>query len=458
MSDQPSRLEDRRSKLRWPLWLWAMQTVPATLLIAYCGWRLENDLGGSTTRWALAAATAWALAVLLALVIRRGRMWLVRRRGDWVLLGIASVAGLAMLDIGLSVSGVVPSLAEQRAYSLTYTIGRRSTYRLVPKTVRVPDGEPIIINSRGFRGPEVSIDKPPDRPRVVFLGGSQVFDYTGGGWPGLAEVEWRRLGLDVEVINAAVPGYNSTDSLESFLTDIWTLRPDLVVVCHGWNDIKYFRRMTGGRPYRELPPPIPMSWDKDWRLYPSGPDKLLTASSLYRYMRVGLISALITEEGYDARGPAPDTSPYERHRFPGIWGPEQFSINLALIAELSKINGALLAVCVQARLERGAASSGTSFEDYARRNTGLHPDDVVRAMAIVDAAVRRVANERRFIVLDMDQALGRRPEYFVDAIHFTPAGSRQAARFVAAQLHDAIAQRAPSVSGPGNSDPAVAGR
>src|SRR5262249_6459394 len=94
----------------------------------------------------------------------------------------------------------------------TYTLDRVSGLR-----IPVPGGRfgPILINSFGFRSPEITEDKPPGRVRVAFLGGSTTYCAEVSSnemtWPHLV---WKALherwpDLDIDYINAGVPGYTT---------------------------------------------------------------------------------------------------------------------------------------------------------------------------------------------------------------------------------------------------------
>jgi len=101
------------------------------------------------------------------------------------------------------------------------------------------------INSLGFRGPEASVAKKPGVLRVVCLGASTTFDIGSIGaarpWPEVMQEEIRRrLGADsVEVLNLAIPGFTSLDSLIDLQIRVLALQPDLVVVYQGHNDFIY---------------------------------------------------------------------------------------------------------------------------------------------------------------------------------------------------------------------------
>jgi len=261
--------------------------------------------------------------------------------------------------------------------------------------------------------------------------------------------ELRNRGHKVEVINAAVPGHNSTDSLGKLLTDIWLLDPDLVFLCHTWNDVKYFSALIPANPYRGLPPLEPVSWEIDWRLHPAGLDRLLSVSSIYRWIRVALIQFLITEEGRNIqvhqavpgvldrtsqRSDAPEQPDESRNSKPA--GPRQFALNLRLIAALIREIGAELVLCRQARLESGSGTTGMSVENYAFRNTQLSLAELERAFATSNEAIDSLAVEEDLEVVDIHAALSSEARFFHDGIHFSPEGSHAVSVFVADALED----------------------
>jgi len=82
-------------------------------------------------------------------------------------------------------------------------------------------GEKIYINDLGFRGPTPSFKPEPGTFRILTLGGSSTFGYHAKGedktWPQqLAQRLRSRFGRQVEVINLALPGFDSQTSSVNF--------------------------------------------------------------------------------------------------------------------------------------------------------------------------------------------------------------------------------------------------
>lgn len=98
------------------------------------------------------------------------------------------------------------------------------------------------INSLGLHGEEISRAKPSGMRRIAVVGESSAFGYLvsdGQEAARLLEVELRRRGLDVQVINGAVPGYNLYQSTVRFREVLAPLEPDVVLLYAGWNDLPY---------------------------------------------------------------------------------------------------------------------------------------------------------------------------------------------------------------------------
>lgn len=427
----------KRSRPVWPLWVWGLQLLPAIFLLVFALWRislLDGRPADIKTLVALGIASIWFLGILLGLALPQGRAWLKKRWRDWCLSAVMLLVCVTILDVALTILGIVPTHEWQKARSVKYAFGRLTKNRLVPQDIIVDNGKDIHINRHGYRGPEFDVTKTQDSVRIVFAGGSQVFDYAGGGWPAMVGDELRQRGHSVDVLNVGVAGHDSVDSLVKLVADVWTLSPDIIFLCNTWNDIKYFYRLGPLSPYRNLPPAEPVSWNKDWRLYPQGLDRLLMASSIYRFFRVAIIDFLITGEG--RRTGKRERSFQTNSLSIDQPGPRQFALNLRLIYELAQHIGAELVVCRQARLEAGAGTTGMPVEEYVRRNVGISLSQLERAYRIADEIIDTLAVETGVEVVDMHAGLQSKAEFFYDGVHFNPKGSRAVSIIIADALED----------------------
>ncbi|MEX2285788.1 MAG: SGNH/GDSL hydrolase family protein [Planctomycetaceae bacterium] len=101
----------------------------------------------------------------------------------------------------------------------------------------------IRINSLGFRGDEISRQKPPNTVRIVCLGASTTFcaevSSNEAAWPHRLQqgLQQRFPDIRVEVVNAAVPGYTASSNLKNLRERVLRLEPDLAIYYEATNDI-----------------------------------------------------------------------------------------------------------------------------------------------------------------------------------------------------------------------------
>ncbi|MFC1587449.1 carbamoyltransferase N-terminal domain-containing protein [Planctomycetota bacterium] len=102
----------------------------------------------------------------------------------------------------------------------------------------------IRINNLGFRGKDFTLAKPPGVFRVACIGGSTTFGIGASTsekvWPQILEDLLREKypGREFQVINAGVSGFTSAESLVNYALRVSVLEPDLVIIYHGYNDLK----------------------------------------------------------------------------------------------------------------------------------------------------------------------------------------------------------------------------
>ncbi|MDP6436745.1 MAG: GDSL-type esterase/lipase family protein [Gammaproteobacteria bacterium] len=98
------------------------------------------------------------------------------------------------------------------------------------------------INNLGFRGEDISPEKPAGTYRIVAIGGSTtfaVYQHWSDAYPVYLQKNLQeRLQTDkIEVINAGLTGSTTAESLHRLFYQILPLDPDMVVIYHGFNDL-----------------------------------------------------------------------------------------------------------------------------------------------------------------------------------------------------------------------------
>jgi len=104
--------------------------------------------------------------------------------------------------------------------------------------------EYVNINSFGFRGSEISMEKPSNTFRVFVVGGSTTFGSASTSdentMPGYLQKKFDMvdLDIDIEIINAGTVGaYSKTEA--PFVKDVLlNFDPDLIIIFDGWNDLQ----------------------------------------------------------------------------------------------------------------------------------------------------------------------------------------------------------------------------
>lgn len=115
----------------------------------------------------------------------------------------------------------------------------------------------VRINSLGFRGRDLTVEKPEATYRILCLGDSYTFgDYVNDDETFPADLE-RKLretfpGRAIEVVNAGVNGYTITDEAALAEEKGFSLRPDAIIVGFVLNDIADLTRRVSSRENQRL--------------------------------------------------------------------------------------------------------------------------------------------------------------------------------------------------------------
>ncbi len=125
---------------------------------------------------------------------------------------------------------------------------RRRIYELIPNTRVVLNNwlgfahTPLALNAEGFRDRDYPKAKAPGVRRIVGIGDSYMFGWgvaTGKDYLSVLEerVAKERPAERWEVLNMAVPGYNTAMEVETLVARGLAYAPDVVIVGFCWNDI-----------------------------------------------------------------------------------------------------------------------------------------------------------------------------------------------------------------------------
>lgn len=159
-------------------------------------------------------------------------------------LGLAAAAVMvAFLICEIAARMIFPRPPEgTRQPEIGYLLDSEVRYVMAPSQRGWIDEGLVTVNSRGFRGREVDLPKPPNRFRTVIVGDSLTL-----GW-GMNDDETYAAKLEhlmrsrlsdeaVDVVNLGIGGYNTRQEVTFLERHVDTLRPDLVLVGFYLNDV-----------------------------------------------------------------------------------------------------------------------------------------------------------------------------------------------------------------------------
>lgn len=360
-----------------------------------------------------------------------------RRKGLVLAYGLSLAVAATSAEVVLRFAKPHTTPDSVRAASLEYD-GAAYARAIFPQAEQAAFG----VNARGYRGEPFALPKPRGTIRIVVLGGSAAFDPNapaGLDWPHRVQRALRSRGHpQTEVINAGTPGHATPDLLGRLYAEIWMFEPDYVLVYEAWNDIKYFRDVVPERGLLRIVAPEPLHpnshrVENPYLYYTGFWDRLFCHSQVYVRMRMRYWGWRL---GDREEGPPPPAERPERSYTP--LAVRQYELNLRLLVDASREIGAEPVLLSQARL--AAASSPPLDRALIRYDwVGLSHPDLVAAFADCDAALRRVAAEKKAHFIDVSERISGRSDYFSDHVHPLPAGSAAIADVVTESMSGILA-------------------
>jgi len=313
-----------------------------------------------------------------------------------------------------------------------------------PPGVTMPDG--MVTNRFGFRGPQVSLEKPARTIRVAFAGASTTVNTHefAFSYPEYT-VHWlnrfaQANGMDVhfEVLNAGREGIGSEDIAAIVRYELVPLNPDLVVYYEGANQF-YVHELIyppmQGRAALDARDAVsfrrPLEWfrvhsaigDRIGRLFPGSFAAGEPAKPSYEVR---------WPNGVDEFRPDPDNP--------------NLPMNLTLIVKdldimrdaLRQVGGVLAVASFERLAVDGLRLSPAAHRTiYEQLNTAFWPlryADVRRIANFQNRVFRAYADSRHVPFLDIAGQVPQDPSLFTDTVHMTEVGERLKAWIAFQQL------------------------
>lgn len=315
-------------------------------------------------------------------------------------------------------------------------------YATTPQGFRSLDGSATIY----------ALPKPDDVFRIVVMGGSTVAGDSALGPADSMPAALAKLvddavpGRRVEVINAGVSGYNSSQELLYLLTELGRYQPDLVVVYDGLNDVgltnaQFTAEGSDANPFRNRE-----VRDHDARIKASY-SLAGGAVSLYG-AALGGVAAILERSGLQMAGKLIAmklnlslTSPSVADQWQiNARTVEVYKENHAVMAALARLRGFRLALFLQPVM----GIDGKPYTDEERRifeavMTGPALEMRRQLFEGLASSLREMAFENRdhpaLCIADIrDVFAGVKDRLYVDTIHVTGAGNARVAARIKREL------------------------
>lgn len=317
----------------------------------------------------------------------------------------------------------------------------RGTPALVPGTHSTPFGT-IAIDELGFvaRAPTEPVGRLDEsRPvfRILAIGDSCTFGAADAEttFPAILERLLRQNGhnaFDYQVVNGGIAGLNSDEAIGRLGYALEVLRPDLVTIYLGWNDLMKL-------PPRSQTSSVPLSslWRKVDQLWLSrGLRKLF-----FYYLRARLKSPRAGANGESGR--------FARFR------PSYFEANLRTLISKSREMGAqpiLVTLPHPLRRDLQPIDLVDRHIQFPYFYSGNALGDFMDLIASYNETIRRVGREAGVPVADVAARFDRVTEpsaYFLDTMHPTTRGNALIAEYLERALREQGLLVPPSPSEPG---------
>ncbi len=285
--------------------------------------------------------------------------------------------------------------------------------------------EKWTINRHGFRGPDVSMQKPEGKIRIMVLGASETFglyEQAGMEYPAQLqqELDQMRPGR-YEVINAAVPGISPPRLLH--LYEHWLRKFETDIAIYYPSPSIYLLRR----------PPGPIVLDRIRKVRPKAFESRLMAKTriavkgflpagLQTKMRQVVIARAERAHGPDwvFKEPPPDRPPlFHRQLTTLVDALQRDGAQIFLVTHATRITNTI------SEEERQLLIGWRKLYPHVAETCFLEME------TIGNDIIRKVAREAQARLIDIDAKIPKTNDIFADHVHFTTKGAAHMARLLA---------------------------
>jgi lysophospholipase L1-like esterase len=314
----------------------------------------------------------------------------------------------------------------------------------------------VLVDAYGFlsKDGKLSLHKDNNEIRIAVIGASTTANLQLSyeqNWPGRlgALLERALPNKTIRVINAALPGFDTAQSVANLALRVLPFSPDVVIIYHAYNDLKAIRAdrpflpdysHIHRRPYGyHDKPPFYVRW--------------LDRSMFYvrmrnRYRTMAQVSAYRESLTDDSRAnvvPEAAQRAFEQHvramvAIARSGGAKVVLSSFATLHDPALANASNSSALQLSRLQQ------REFYNLLHFTPGLTLSAIFNGISRYNAILRKVATEEHTGWVDNASLVPHADEYFVDRVHFSAKGAaRMADNFLPVVLQQ-LQQKSRTVS------------
>jgi len=275
-------------------------------------------------------------------------------------------------------------------------------------------------NSFGMRNREVDLLKPEGIYRILWLGGSTLISgyHEETTAPAILEEKLNRLLPDrnFEVINGGVMSANVFDSFMTFALNWRNLKPDMLIIDHGINDIRLRRNSIHLQRWSSLEGSF---WQLNKQLLKNNVKSFWQVLKRYiRFLRVFEILFLKRNAIHKITEPPRENL-------------DAFEAQLEALVLIAKGSDCKVVLLSSQIIDPDKGNYSLEQKKALERYFDLHDSfrgftkqGVLNTIKEINKIIENVARRNKFIFIDMSKAVPEDNKYFLDATHRSDEGNK----------------------------------
>ena len=307
------------------------------------------------------------------------------------------------------------------------------------------DGNAIIfVDRHGFLAKDQTLEfeKPPNEIRIACIGGSTTANVNLSfheNWPGQLELLLQREIPDksVRVINAGVPGFHTSQSIVNLALRVLPFRPDVIVVYHGYNDLKAVGPTHDFKPDYSHIHSVPYGYHEKpnimLRLLNHSMFFVRTRNAYQENARYKAFVDGLRNPGSDP-GRLEDIPPeagiaFEQH-IRALVGLSRSEASRIVLLSFATLHDPMLNYADRSAYEGMSMYRLKELFHVTSFTPGLTIQGVFNGINGFNAILKEVAETEQTGWVDMAGLISNHDAYFIDRIHFSRAGAGQMAQYL----------------------------